>query len=65
MHYDENVHIIQLPYSIPVTPNPLSVEQQKEKKKELARRLIEINARKREEKVRLQNLKIFIFKTTL
>lgn len=51
IHYDENVHIIQLPYSVPVAPNPVSVEQQKEKKKELARRLIEINARKREEKV--------------
>lgn len=50
-HYDENVHIVQLPYTVPVLPSAVSLEQQKEKKKELARRLIEMNARKREERV--------------
>lgn len=57
-HYDENVHVVQLPYSAPVIPTAISLEQQKEKKKELARRLIEINARKREEKVFLKVFKI-------
>ncbi|KAK6630410.1 hypothetical protein RUM43_014755 [Polyplax serrata] len=28
VHYDENVHIIQLPYAIPVAPNPLAEEEE-------------------------------------
>lgn len=48
-HYDSHVRRIQLPYTAPTLG--LTVEQQKERRRELARRLIEINARKREEKV--------------
>ena len=50
-HYDANVLRVQLPYVAPTTTPGLSVEQQKERKRELARRLMEINARKREERV--------------
>ena len=50
-HYDNNVLRIQLPYVAPATTPGLSAEQQKERKRELARRLMEINARKREERV--------------
>lgn len=50
--YDRNVLRVQLPYVAPAVTPGLSVEQQKERKRELARRLMEINARKREERVR-------------
>uniref|UniRef100_A0A1B6L6D3 Actin-related protein 5 n=1 Tax=Graphocephala atropunctata TaxID=36148 RepID=A0A1B6L6D3_9HEMI len=45
-HYEQHVRRIQLPYSV-----GLSSEQQRERRKELARRLMEINARKREQKL--------------
>ncbi|XP_034949594.1 actin-related protein 5 [Chelonus insularis] len=50
-HYDANVLRIQLPYIAPTTTPGLTLEQQKERKRELARRLMEINARKREERL--------------
>lgn len=50
-YYDHNVLRVQLPYVAPTTTPGLTVEQQKERKRELARRLMEINARKREERV--------------
>lgn len=56
-YYDQTVHKIQLPYVATSTP-VLTAEQQKERRKELAKRLIEINARKREERV--SNLLVFI-----
>ncbi|XP_056642695.1 actin-related protein 5 [Diorhabda sublineata] len=49
-YYEKNIKRIQLPYSI-ITNNALTLEQQKERKRELARRLTEINARKREERL--------------
>lgn len=50
--YEENVKKIQLPYNTPATStSTLTAEQKIEKKKELARRLTEINARKREERL--------------
>lgn len=49
-YYENKVFRIQLPYSS-VTSHTLNPEQQKDRRKELARRLFEINARKREEKV--------------
>lgn len=51
-HYDDNVRRIQLPYTVQTVTPGLTPEQQKERRKELAKRLIEINARKREERVR-------------
>lgn len=51
-YYDKNVLRVQLPYVAPVITPGLTVEQQRERKRELARRLMEINARKREERVR-------------
>lgn len=49
--YDKHVKIIQLPYTLAVAPTGLTAEQKMEKKRELARRLVEMNARKREEKL--------------
>lgn len=51
-YYDTNVLRVQLPYIAPTAAPGLTLEQQKERKRELARRLMEINARKREERVR-------------
>ncbi|GJQ83179.1 Arp5 [Trypoxylus dichotomus] len=50
-YYERNTKRIQLPFTANICPTGLTVEQQKERKKELARRLIEINARKREERL--------------
>ncbi|XP_058806615.1 actin-related protein 5 [Phymastichus coffea] len=50
-YYDSNVLRVQLPYVAPATTPGLTLEQQKERKRELARRLMEINARKREERL--------------
>lgn len=50
-YYDANVLRVQLPYIAPASTPGLTIEQQKERKRELARRLMEINARKREERV--------------
>ena len=58
-HYDDNVRRIQLPYTVQAVTPGLTPEQQKERCKELARRLIEINARKREERVR-QLIQVYI-----
>lgn len=49
-YYDQYVKRIQLPYNIPIS-TPLTPDQQREKRKELAKKLVEINARKREEKL--------------
>uniref|UniRef100_A0A336L8Y8 Actin-related protein 5 n=1 Tax=Culicoides sonorensis TaxID=179676 RepID=A0A336L8Y8_CULSO len=49
--YDNHVKIVQLPYTLTVAAPGLTAEQKIEKKRELARRLVEINARKREEKL--------------
>ncbi|KAK5650588.1 hypothetical protein RI129_001617 [Pyrocoelia pectoralis] len=49
-YYENNIKRIQLPYST-VTTTTLTFEQQKERKRELAKRLAEINARKREERL--------------
>ncbi|XP_076054640.1 actin-related protein 5 isoform X2 [Oratosquilla oratoria] len=49
-YYEKHVRKIQLPFSAqPVST--VSVEQQKERRKEAARRLVELNAKKREEKL--------------
>ncbi|XP_063386419.1 actin-related protein 5 [Cydia fagiglandana] len=50
-YYEANVKKIQLPYVQTTSSSGLTAEQQKERKKEMARRLLEINARKREERL--------------
>lgn len=50
-YYETSVLRVQLPYVAPAAAPGLTLEQQKERKRELARRLMEINARKREERV--------------
>ncbi|KAJ1522011.1 hypothetical protein ONE63_002333 [Megalurothrips usitatus] len=50
-YYDRNVIRIQLPYATPAAVSTLTADQQKERRKELAKRLIEINARKRDERL--------------
>lgn len=50
--YEENIRKIQLPFTQASTSNSqLTAEQKIEKKKEMSRRLAEINARKREERL--------------
>lgn len=49
--YEEQIKKIQLPYSQTSAPSQLTAEQKIEKKKEMSRRLAEINARKREERL--------------
>lgn len=50
-YYEENVKKIQLPYTQTVSTSQLTAEQKIEKKKEMSKRLAEINARKREERL--------------
>ncbi|XP_034834357.1 actin-related protein 5 [Maniola hyperantus] len=50
-YYEANVKRLQLPFVQPTSSSGLTAEQQKERKKEMARRLLEINARKREERL--------------
>ncbi|CAG4942502.1 unnamed protein product [Parnassius apollo] len=50
-YYEANVKRIQLPFVQSTSSSGLTAEQQKERKKEMARRLLEINARKREERL--------------
>lgn len=50
-YYEQNTKRIQLPYSASIAASALSLEQQRERKRELAKRLSEINARKREERL--------------
>lgn len=49
--YEANVKKIQLPFTASAVISTVNLEQQKERKRELARRLTEINARKREERL--------------
>uniref|UniRef100_A0A182XIJ5 ACB domain-containing protein n=1 Tax=Anopheles quadriannulatus TaxID=34691 RepID=A0A182XIJ5_ANOQN len=50
-YYDQNVKKIQLPYNQTTAAPALTTEQKFEKKKELSKRLAEINARRREERL--------------
>lgn len=49
--YEEHIRKIQLPFTQAIAPSQLTAEQKIEKKKEMSRRLAEINARKREERL--------------
>lgn len=49
-HYEQHVRRIQLPF-VAAPVSTVSVEQQRERRKEAARRLVELNAKKREEKL--------------
>ncbi|XP_049532585.1 actin-related protein 5 [Anopheles darlingi] len=50
-YYEQNIRKIQLPFNQPAAVTTLTSEQKVEKKKELSRRLAEINARRREERM--------------
>ncbi|XP_060525127.1 actin-related protein 5 isoform X2 [Cylas formicarius] len=50
-YYESNIKKIQLPYSASAQTSAVTLEQQRERKRELAKRLTEINARKREERL--------------
>ena len=50
-YYDDNVVKIQLPFNVTARPPPADPETLKLKRQELARRLVELNAKKREEKL--------------
>jgi actin-related protein 5 len=49
--YQDNVHKMQLPFTPAPKPQPVDPEVLKQRRQELAKRLVEINAKKREEKV--------------
>lgn len=53
-YYDEEVRKIQLPFTAAPTPvaSGLALEQQQQRRRENVKRLVEINAKKREERVR-------------
>ena len=53
-YYEKFVLKIQLPYTAQPT-STVSAEQTRERRKEAAKRLVEMNAKKREEKVFLYN----------
>lgn len=59
-YYECHIRRIQLPYVQNVS-HTLTAEQQKERKRELARRLTEINARKREERLAEDEDKLALF----
>lgn len=49
--YEKRVKKLQLPFNLPTSQATLTAEQKIEKKRELAKRLADLNARKREEKL--------------
>lgn len=63
--YEKNVTRIQLPYLAAATVSALTIDQQKERRKELAKRLVEINARKRDERVTLLGISVLFFSICL
>ena len=50
-YYEDNVHKMQLPFTPLPKAQPVDPEILKQRRQELAKRLVEINAKKREEKV--------------
>ena len=50
-YYEDNVHKMQLPFVPAPKAQPVDPEVLKLRRQELAKRLVEINAKKREEKV--------------
>ena len=50
-YYQKNVHKMQLPFTIAPKPAPVDPEILKQRRQEMAKRLVEMNAKKREEKL--------------
>jgi len=50
-YYQTNVHKMQLPYTVAPKPAPVDPEVLKQRRQEMAKRLVEMNAKKREEKL--------------
>lgn len=63
--YEKNVTRIQLPYLAAATVSAFTIDQQKERRKELAKRLVEINARKRDERVILLSTSVLSLSSCL
>jgi len=57
-HYDHNVKNIQLPYSMPVVLRP---DQLPDKKREVAKKSVEMNAKKKRRKSNFRNQFCFYF----
>ena len=53
--YAANVRKMQLPFTAAARPPPVDPEVLKQRRQELAKRLVEINRRRREEKVQCRN----------
>lgn len=52
-YYENNVHKMQLPFSNKLLGSTLSSEEKQERRQQQLRRLQELNARRREEKLQL------------
>ena len=50
-YYSENVHKMQLPFTVAPKPVPVDPEILRQRRQEMAKRLVEMNAKKREEKL--------------
>ncbi len=50
-YYQTNVHRMQLPFTVAPKPPPVDPEVLRQRRQEMAKRLIEMNAKKREEKL--------------
>lgn len=50
-YYQNNVHKMQLPFTVAPKPVPVDPEVLKQRRQEMAKRLVEMNAKKREEKL--------------
>jgi len=59
-YYSENVRKIQLPFTVAPKPPPVDPEVIKARRQELARRLVELNARKRDERLVEDDMQIKI-----
>ncbi|GAB6019434.1 Actin- protein 5 [Chamberlinius hualienensis] len=56
-YYENNIHKIQLPFT-PIVANAISTEAQKERKQQQIRRLQEMNAKRRDEKLAVDEEKL-------
>ena len=59
-YYQSNVHKMQLPFTPAPKATPVDPEVVRQRRQELAKRLVEINRRKREQKVRSERERGFI-----
>ena len=66
-YYSKHVRRLQLPFTVTAKPPPVDPEVLKMRRQEMAKRLVEMNARKREERLQEDkaNLKVLLSAQTL